>query len=110
MPSNIPVASASLPRLQSSKKYKAPEPPGATKQGSLASKLKVLPFCPSPGSVMHRSTVCPREGVSGKRTEFDSYIGKIVPKMSNARCLLSQTINWCINYPIKVSSYIIKVF
>ena len=40
--SRIPVpASASLPRLPMSKKYKAPEPPSATRQGGLASKLKV---------------------------------------------------------------------
>ncbi|CAB4011228.1 EH domain-binding 1 1 isoform X3 [Paramuricea clavata] len=39
--SRIPVpANASLPRLPTSKKYKAPEPPSVTRQGSLASKLK----------------------------------------------------------------------
>ena len=40
--SRIPVpTSATLPRLESSKKYKAPEPPSGSRQGSLASKLKV---------------------------------------------------------------------
>ncbi|XP_028394739.1 EH domain-binding protein 1-like isoform X2 [Dendronephthya gigantea] len=39
--SRIPVqASANLPRLTSSKKYKAPEPPGENRRGTLASKLK----------------------------------------------------------------------
>ena len=41
-------------------------------------------FCCSYYSTfMHQSMVCPRGGVSGKPTAFDSYIREIVPKMWN---------------------------
>ena len=57
--SRIPVpASASLPRLPTSNKYKAPEPPSATRQGSLASKLKVGIVLLADFSKRHKAEDC----------------------------------------------------